>query len=54
VPRLLAVAVLLLCLLMAVVPLGLAVVPLDLQASWDLLAMGGGALVAVVAVAKWR
>ncbi len=52
--RLLAVAAVLLCLPMAVVLLGLAAVPLDPQASRDPLAMGGGAPVAVVAVATWR
>jgi hypothetical protein len=52
--QLLAVAALLLCLPMVVVPLGLAAVPLDLQASRDAPAMGGGAPVAVVAVATWR
>jgi hypothetical protein len=39
---------------MAVVPLGLAVVLLDPQASQDPPAMGGGAPVAVVAMATWR
>ncbi len=53
-PQLLAVDALLLCLPMAVVPLGLAAVPLDSQASRDPPAMGGGAPVAVVAVATWR
>jgi hypothetical protein len=39
---------------MVVVPLGLAVVPLDPQVSWDPPAMDRGAPVAVVAVATWR
>jgi hypothetical protein len=54
VAQLLVVAALLLCLPMAVVPLVLAAVPLDPQASWDPPAMGGGAPVVVVAVATWR
>jgi hypothetical protein len=49
--QLLAVAALLLCLPMAVVLLGLAAVALDPQASRDPPAMGGGAPVAVVAMA---